>query len=583
MAHRRVRRILVGFVAAALVAACLSPPPSQSPAAAPPSGTAATPVAAQPPGSAEPSTAELPPIGEHPIAIRTVDGRAEFFDRTTGLAFVPRGANYVRFERNAEGAVVDRLFADYDAKAVKADLRAMRRLGYTAVRIGLELCREDCIGDPRGGLRSDYLANLADFLRQARDEGLPVLINSNDLPEEGGWVPRVEATCCSPFDGYMNSQYLSPTGLETYREYWTAALQGLRDAGAPLEAILAYEVRGEVFVTADTPPLSLGSGTVTAANGETYDLADPAARQRLVDDGVVHWIDEMASAVRAIDPGALVAVGAFAPDTPNAWRNDPRAPPTVATFLNSSVDFIDVHLYPGYIPIDDLLENFAVHGDEPVPVVIGEFGAFTFAYPDASAGAGGLMRWQADSCDAGADGWFHWHWRGTSDAEVWTGTDGDGEINTVLSPRERPDPCAVRSFPFLRENLALGATARASASLDDRGPELAIDGQPGTGWLSGQGPPQWIEIDLRERATIETLRLVVDQSPAGRTVHVVSGGPSRKRLKELHTFDERTDFGDELVWTPTSPLTGIRVLRIETSRSPSWVAWSEIEAIGTRP
>ena len=94
------------------------------------------------------------------------------------------------------------------------------------------------------------------------------------------------------------------------------------------------------------------------------------------------------------------------------------------------------------------------------------------------------------------------------------------------------------------------------------------------------GRRSWIEVDLGAPATIETLRLVVSQSPPGRTVHVVSGGPSRTQLRPLHTFEGTTDFGDELVWTPPEPLTGIRVLRIETTVGPSWVAWLEIEAIG---
>jgi hypothetical protein len=37
-----------------------------------------------------------------------------------------------------------------------------------------------------------------------------------------------------------------------------------------------------------------------------------------------------------------------------------------------------------------------------------------------------------------------------------------------------------------------------------------------------------------------------------------------------------------LTWTPPKPLTGIRVVRIETTVSPSWVAWLEIEAVGRR-
>jgi hypothetical protein len=524
------------------------------------------------------------PIGEHRIGIRTVDGRAEFFDRETGATFVPRGANYLQAGRNAEGAIVDRVFADYDGGQAEANLRAMKRLGYTAVRVALENCREDCIGDPAGWLRHQYLANLADFLRRAKGAGLPVLIQSNDLPEEGGYVPRVEATCCSPFDGYLNSQYFSPIGLGVYREYLKSALEGLRAAGAPLDSIFAYEIRGELFVTTNTPPLSLRAGSVTAADGATYDLSDAAARQRLVDDGIVFWVDEMAAAVRSVDPGALVAVGEFAPNAPNVWRgDDPRATPRIDTFLRTSVDFLDVHVYPGYIPIGGLLENAGVPvGGPPIPIVIGEYGAFTSAYADPASGAAGLMQWQADSCRFGIDGWFHWHWRGEHDAEVWTGTEGHDAINTVLSPSERPDPCATKAFPFLVENLAVGAKVRASAAIAGSGPELAVDGQRGPGWVSGSGPKQWIEIDLGKAATIDTLRLVVDQSPAGRTVHVITGGPSRDQLKRLHVFDGSTSYGDELVWTPPTPLTGVRFIRIETTVSPSWVAWLEIEALGRR-
>lgn len=576
MAIRGVRKSLVISV---FVAACQASTPTLLPTSAtsgspPPSGS--IPSAA----AVTSSPATIPP---HRIGVRTVGGSPEFFDRVTGERFVPRGANYHHLEADATGAVVDRGFADYDGPAAEADLQAMRDLGYAAVRTAFDICRSDCIGNPTGGLRSDYLANVADFLRRAAAVGLPVILVSNDLPENGGFVPRVEATCCAPFDGYLNSHYLSPIGLGVYREYWTALLQGLRDAGAPLDAILAYEIRGELFLTTNTAPLSLRSGTVTTANGKTYDLADASSRQRMVDEGIVYWVEEMASAIRSIDPTALLTVGVFAPNAPNVWRgDDPRAAPSIDVFFGTSVDFLDIHPYPGYVPIGKLMENLRVTGREPKPVVIGEFGAFKFAFTDPASGAAGLMRWQAESCAFGIDGWFHWHWTGVNDAEVWTGTEGEGAINTVLSPRERPDPCVVKSFPFIVENLALGAKTRASASVAGQGPELAVDGQRGAGWVSGGGPKQWIEIDLGKAAAIDTLRLVVDQSPAGRTEHVITGGPSRDRLKKLHVFDGSTGYGDELVWTPPTPLTGVRYIRIDTTISPSWVAWLEIEALGRR-
>ena len=518
---------------------------------------------------------------DHRVGIRTVGGRTELFDRQTNQPFAPRGANYLHLERDSSGVVVDRLFAAYDGDTASADLADMQRLGYTSVRIALDICQGDCIGDPAGGLRTDYLANVADLLRRAQAIGLPVLLQSNDLPVNGGYVSRVEATGGSEFDGYLNSQYLSPTGVEVYREYWRDVIDGLKSAGAPLGAVLAWNVRGEIFVVDDKPPLSLRSGSVTTANGRTYDMASAKERATMVRDGLVYWVDEMAAIIRSADPNAIIAIGEFAPNSPTAWRGkDPRSPPRIDVLLGSSVDVLDVHVYPGYVPLVKLMENLGVTGDEPIPVIVGEYGAFTFAFSDPPAGAAGLMQWQVESCRFGIDGWFHWHWRGVGDAEVWTGTEAENAINTTLSPAERPDPCVTRDFPFLRQNLALGAKVTASSSVAGQGSKLAIDGDPGTSWVSGKAPPGWIEISLGRPSTIETIRLTVNQSPPGRTVHTVSAGGSHASLEKVHVFDGATKYGDLLSWTPSAPLTGVSVIRIQTSVSPSWVAWLEIEIVG---
>jgi hypothetical protein len=77
-------------------------------------------------------------------------------------------------------------------------------------------------------------------------------------------------------------------------------------------------------------------------------------------------------------------------------------------------------------------------------------------------------------------------------------------------------------------------------------------------------------------------QLMLPPPPPCRTFHVVSGGPTRSDLHPLHTFDGTTARGDELTWTPPEPLVGIRVIRIDTTLSPSWVAWLEIEAARSR-
>ena len=505
----------------------------------------------------------------------------------TGERFIARGANYVHFVAPG-GVVSDTTFApsQWHPDVIATELNEMAAAGYTAVRIAADICQQECIGSDTSptGLDEQWLDNIAALVVMAKEAGLQVVMQSNDFPVKGGWVPTIEGTCCSPFDGYMNSQYLSPTGFNLWREYWTLIVSGLIERGAPLDAVLSWTIRGEMFVSADQPPLALTSGSVTTANGVTYDLSQPGQREQMLHDGLVFWIDGIRGAIHELDPTALISVGMYAPNDPNIWRpaEDPRLVVPDAIF-DSSADFVDIHPYPGYIPLAGLAENFGLaQGTTPSkPVLIGEYGAFKFAYDDPPAGAAGLMGWQVESCRYGVQGWFHWMWTGVDDLEVWTGTEGDGVINEVLSPAARPNPCQPGSFDFIETNLALGKEVNASSTLEGQSARLAVDGVAGTLWNAGGGPEASITIELGDPSRVNEFRLVVAQSPAGRTAHelwVRRDGDFRR----AHVFDSHTQDGDVLTWRPDEALQGVDAVRIVTTRSPSWVAWYEIEVLGSR-
>jgi hypothetical protein len=136
-------------------------------------------------------------------------------------------------------------------------------------------------------------------------------------------------------------------------------------------------------------------------------------------------------------------------------------------------------------------------------------------------------------------------------------------------------------------NLARDKSVRVSAVEAGHPGKDAVDGDTGTHWSAGGGPPQWIEIDLGVAHDIAEIRLTPSQYPAGRTVHRVLGkGPGTGGdFVALHTFDGPTEDGQRLVFTPDAPWQGIQVIRVATDISPSWVAWREIELIdaGTGP
>ena len=149
---------------------------------------------------------------------------------------------------------------------------------------------------------------------------------------------------------------------------------------------------------------------------------------------------------------------------------------------------------------------------------------------------------------------------------------------TVVAPTVRPTAAAPTAAPV--ENVALGKLAMASAALPDGPPTMAVDGDIETTWVAGGHPTQWIEIDLGAAFDIDQLRLTIAQTPDGKTVHRVWGGAAQGEIRLLHEFSAETTEGQVLEANPAPAWSAIRYLKIETTESPSWVAWREIEAFG---
>jgi hypothetical protein len=130
-------------------------------------------------------------------------------------------------------------------------------------------------------------------------------------------------------------------------------------------------------------------------------------------------------------------------------------------------------------------------------------------------------------------------------------------------------------------NLAEGRPVTASGTLPDQPGDLAVDGDLATLWNAGGEPPQSIEITLDGLHDVGEIRLVVAQSPSGPTTHTVFGfGPRTSgNWLPLHRFEGSTADGEVLSFVPPEPWHDLSMIRVETTRSPSWVAWREIQVI----
>jgi len=519
----------------------------------------------------------------HRIGIRRVYGLAEFFDTQTGEHFIPRGVNYFYLVQ-ALAHYEDRVFGVdvYDRTRVQTDFQRLSAAGFNTVRMFLDSCSSGpgCIAIEDGqGLNPAYLDNIVDVMHLAKENGLYLLLTSNDLPDQGGYAELANQGSNEQFAGYRNAYYLTQPGIQAHRNYWSDLLNGLVAREASFDAVLGWQLLNEQWYFRDQPPFSLDEGALTVANGQTYDLSDPAQKQALAVDGMVYYIDQIRQVILAADPTALITMGFFVPDYPNPAREgDFRYVETAPLLTRAALDFFDFHTYPtGELTLAEYAQNFGLDSRLVAPALMGEVGAFVWGYPAVESAAATIQDWIADSCAFGFDGWLYWGYYRAPEAvgdATWSFTDANGFLMNALAPLNQPNACATTVLPG--RNLALGRPVYASAGLPEEPPEQAVDGTPAQ-WSAGVFAEQWIMIDLEAPSTIGTIRLTVGQWPAGQTIHRLFVAGPDGAMQHVAEFDDYTQDFDVLEFTPPTPLTDIQYVRVVTISSPSWVSWREIE------
>lgn len=224
------------------------------------------------------ASASVTVLPAHRIGTRgTSSGLAEFYDRSGGNTFVPRGNNYIRLamltEPNGNPFFGHSTFnvGLYDSSRSETALATMQAGGYNIVTVVLQGCCQNTIGDPAGGLSSAYIENVVDFLQRAKAHSIAVVFASQWLPSYGGYS-EIMRPCYPQFDD-INLQNLSSCGIKATITYYQDLVHGLISAQAPMDSIFGYELWDEYYYYATAAPLNATSGTITTANGQTYDMS----------------------------------------------------------------------------------------------------------------------------------------------------------------------------------------------------------------------------------------------------------------------------------------------------------------------
>jgi len=563
------------FIVASLIFTACSLPTTENSSTTPATATLIPPTAIS-----QPTTEPAQPQAEHLISIRQQDGVGEFYNKQTGEKYVPRGTNYVYVPVNDGYTTWLLKVGQYDPQRTRADFSQLAGLGYNTVRVFLDQCNQGsgCIGDEDNvGLNPAYLDNIADMMVAARESRIFILFTSNDLPDQGGYSEEANSGSGENFAGYRNSYYLTPQAITATRRYWRDLLTGLVERNAAFDAVLAWELLNEQWMFRDQPPLSLTSGLVETTTG-SYDMSDPDQKTQMVSDGLVFYISQLKEEILLHDPTALVTMGFFVPEiaAPD-WYVE-----TASLLEKSDLDFFDFHGYPGGASIQKHAELFGMVGYDDKPIILGEYGAFRHIYAQKDSAARALTEWVADSCQYGFDGWLYWAYYPSDPSagdQTWGLVDEDNYLLNFLAPVNQTDPCVA--VDLANDNLAFDKPVTASRSVAANPPTNAVDDNADTPWIAGDGPVQWIEVDLQGTFRITEIRLLVSQYPFGETTHRVQVRPSSgAAYQTVFEFQGSTNDNDWLIFKPDVPLENVGQIRIQTIASPSWVAWREIQVYG---
>lgn len=399
------------------------------------------------------------------------------YDSVTGKVFTPRGTDYVRLAKAADGSTYHSTFepGQYSSAYTQAILSNMKTSsGYNTVRVFIDPGE---FTNPSHGISTSvssttpinaaYIANAADFIRRAAADGIYTIPVLSDIPANtyyyntaGTPGPRIQGNNVL----YLDPRYVA--AKEEYMRQFVSALGGLLGAKAADSDVLAYESDNEVFFDASKAPFSTMSGTLTSLDGLTYNMAVPADRQQAADANLVAYSRDMKNALVRADPSALLMMGFFTNKAVGkAGFNgitthcstdckpgvDYRVPGRAAQVsIFGAADIIDIHVYPNsssYSLTADL--NSIEYSRFAKPYIIGEFGAIKSVYANNITTAAYAMKsLQVASCQLGAKGWLFWTWDTDTTTSLasqglfYSLSDDRGAINGQLAPVARPNPCS---------------------------------------------------------------------------------------------------------------------------------------------
>ncbi len=362
------------------------------------------------------------------IGVRVnASGVAEFYNRATGIQFVPKGFNHTVLSEISAGWHATFNVGHYDAEAMDAQLAAMAAAGTNTLRVwawGVQDETGFTAAQNGEGLNRAYMDNFVDFLQRCVKHGMYVVPILDETPHNAYYdaiaAAADEALPTPDITGY-NRNYMSPGPLAAKEQATKDFVQYIKDTDADLlHAVLGWAFANEAFVLHSEAPFTMESGEVVTLTGRSYDMAVNEQRQACYDETILHFCNTLTDAVKSVAPDALTTVGMWTSDAharpPVNYLlpddRDPRRPPrpSVLASEDSKLDFLDIHIYPwdGTSKVRPEAHEWDAVKASDKPAIVGEFGVFKNNTIEEARVM--LREMLTQAFDMGYQGALHWVW-----------------------------------------------------------------------------------------------------------------------------------------------------------------------------
>eukprot|EP00045_Choanoeca_perplexa_P005561 m.46954 g.46954 ORF g.46954 m.46954 type:complete len:324 (+) comp13185_c1_seq4:60-1031(+) len=239
--------------------------------------------------------------------------------------FIPSGANYIRLNgsqgNEQQYPVYHSTFSPlfYNQTQSSLALSAMAARSFNTARVFLDtgaLNRFDGInGDGTTLLSSQYVANIASFLRLAAQHQVYVMITLDQLPQNKLFHAMAAAnTSCSQANlAGVNLWYMSPCYIWAKSVFASTLVEQLASqlTNDELSMIFGLSLDNEACYDLTQLPYSEFTGQVIGPDSKLYDMSNLQQRQALGDSWMQHWAETVAQAVHAVNENIPVTVGMF--------------------------------------------------------------------------------------------------------------------------------------------------------------------------------------------------------------------------------------------------------------------------------